>query len=126
MVDFIPPDSSGGWPTRAAVDRIWSALVLGEVDRETVHAWTISWVEGTPDYEGAEGGVDTALHYLHGFDLVDPGRPGDRTIQHGPPGTYVASTKDIEDELRKWRKSYEDFLRDPEAWKTRQRQFRIP
>ena len=35
-----------GWPLRAGVEAAWREVIAGERTRESVHDWSVPWVEG--------------------------------------------------------------------------------
>ncbi|MFF6772037.1 hypothetical protein ACFY8W_00545 [Streptomyces sp. NPDC012637] len=91
-------------PRRAEVAARWRALVAGEVSREAVHVWAAPWAEGEGAFDRFEDPlVETALQYLHGFDLCrDPGRP--HVVWHGTSGEgeWCHSLDDITSGFARW------------------------
>lgn len=100
-------------PSRADVAAVWHALINGEVTREEVHAWTVPWVEG--DVTAQDLMTDSALLYLHGFDLTHP-LDNPTSMRHGGPGVYVHSEAWISESFRRWRANCSQYDADPVGW----------
>jgi hypothetical protein len=110
-----------GWPLRAEVVAAWRAVIAGERTRESVHDWSVPWVEGEfaigPPRDLMAG---TGLQYLHGLDMTaDPGSPG--LIGHGGSGRYVLSGDEMAGTLAHWLALCRDYDGDPEGFPQRAR-----
>jgi len=105
-----------GVPDRATVSAGWAAVADGSVAREVAHEWSVRWVEG--DERASDPLIQMAMYHFHGFDMVgvDARRP---TKQSGPPESYYRSLIDIEADHDWWRTEYDDFDKDPAAWRVR-------
>ena len=106
-------------PSRQDIQAWWRGVIDGSVTREAAHEWAeplmFAHYAEQPDMM-----VMTALQYLHGFDMTF--MPPDRNvISHGPPGEYLRSTADIEDELSRWLANCKEYDRDPEGYGQRAR-----
>lgn len=67
-----------GWPLRASVEAAWRSVAAGQRTRESVHNWSVPWVEGHLEVDRPRDlMVGTGLQYLHGLDMTtDPASPG--------------------------------------------------
>lgn len=99
--DVEPTAVGEPWPTRDEVLEVWSGLLGGRLDRESVHEWTVPWIEFSPGI-APDPMVKSALYSLHGYDSAyNPGTP--HLVHHGPPGVYIRTMEEIEQELDRWR-----------------------
>jgi hypothetical protein len=108
----------GDVPDRSIIERAWVAVADGSLARETVHEWTVPWVEvdATPSLDLMVG---LAMTSLHGYDLAvrDPTRP--TLLGHGAPGAYLRTLGEVQTELDSWRAECVTYDLDPEAWRAR-------
>jgi hypothetical protein len=111
-----------GWPLRASVEAAWRGVIAGERTRESVHDWSVPWVEG----DAAHGRprdlmVSSGLQYLHGLDMTaNPETPG--SIGHGGQGNYVLSVDEIAARLDHWLVMCREYDDDPEGFVRRARE----
>jgi hypothetical protein len=101
-------------PTRQEVTARWQAVADGSLDREEVSAWAeplmLAQYESPPDVL-----VMQALQYLNGFDMTY--RSVDRRrIGHGPPGEYVRTLAEVQDEFRAWSDRCRAYDAYPAGW----------
>jgi hypothetical protein len=82
--------------------------------REEVSAWAeplmFARYESPPDVL-----VMQALQYLHGFDMTYRSEDH-RLIGHGPPGEYVRTLEQVQEEYNAWTDRCRAYDADPESW----------
>ena len=111
-----------GWPLRHAVEAAWREVIAGQRSRESVHDWSVPWVEG----DAAHGHpkdlmVASGLQYLHGLDMTTtPETPN--LVSHGGAGSYVLSADEITARLEYWLVMCREYDDDPEGFVQRRRE----
>jgi hypothetical protein len=105
-----------GWPSRAAVEAAWREVIAGERTRESVHDWSVPWVEGDAAHDRPRDlMVSSGLQYLHGLDMTaKPETPN--LISHGGQGSYVLSVHEITTRLDHWLGMCREYDDDPEGF----------
>ena len=111
-----------GWPLRAAVEAAWREVIAGGRTRESVHDWSVPWVEGDAAHGRPEDlMVGSGLQYLHGLDMTaKPETPN--LIGHGGPGGYVLSADEVAARLEHWLGMCDEFDDDPDGFVQRARE----
>jgi hypothetical protein len=115
----LVPLGEDGWPLRASVEAAWRSVITGERTRESVHNWSVPWVEGHRAV-GPPGDlmVGTGLQYLHGLDMAaDPVRL-DLTA-HGGGARYVLSDDEVSARFAHWLALCSEYDEDPEGFRQR-------
>lgn len=124
------------FPNRADIEGRWRAIIDGTLSREEVHRWSEPLMLGEEELDPL---VNTALQYLHGFDLVvdstddqieakrwtgtdaldrlDSGR-----LRHGGHGAYLRSSEEVATELERWLSSCVEYDADPRGYIRRARE----
>jgi len=102
MTEDLAERTADGWPTRAAVNEVWRAVITGEWSRELAHDWTVPWVEGPAGHwPPCDQVIEGALQSLHGLDLTAaPTAPN--LIYHGGPRPYVLSAGEVRRRFGQW------------------------
>jgi hypothetical protein len=111
-----------GWPSRAAVEAAWREVIAGERTRESVHDWSVPWVEGEAAHSRPRDlMVSSGLLYLHGLDMTaKPETPG--LTGHGGQGSYVLSVDEVAARLDYWLRMCREYDDDPEGFVQRARE----
>jgi hypothetical protein len=111
-----------GWPLRAAVEAAWREVIAGERTRESVHDWSVPWVEGEAAHRRPKDLMaGSGLQYLHGLDMTaKPETPG--LVSHGGPGIYVLSADEVAARLEYWLGMCREYDDDPEGFVQRARE----
>ena len=111
-----------GWPVRSSVEAAWREVIAGERTRESVHDWSVPWVEGEAahvrpnDLAAANG-----LQYLHGLDMkAKPETPN--LVHHDGSGSYVLSADEVAARLDEWLGLCREYDEDPERFVHRRRE----
>jgi hypothetical protein len=107
---------------RAAVEAAWREVIAGERTRESVHDWSVPWVEGDAAHNRPKDlMVGSGLQYLHGLDMTArPETPN--LISHGGPGNYVLSADEVAARLGHWLGTCREYDDDPEGFVQRARE----
>ena len=98
----VVSDGDDGWPSRASVEAAWRAVIAGARTRESVHDWSVPWVEGDAgNVRPRDPMVLTGLQSLHGLDMTAlPATPN--LVSHGGSGNYVLSEQEVVASLERW------------------------
>lgn len=104
---------AGDWPQRSEVDQAWREVIASARSRESVHDWTVPWIEGDRAHERASDlMVSDGLLYLHGRDMLTTDSAGLRT--------YVLSDAEVVQRYEAWLTRCIAYDQDPEGWSHRQ------
>jgi hypothetical protein len=102
-----------GWPDRSEVDQAWREVIAGARSRESVHDWSVPWVEGDLAHGPASDlMVSNGLQYLHGLALST--RDGDGLHR------YMFDDPEVVARYEAWLARCTDYDQDPEGWSRRQ------
>jgi hypothetical protein len=91
-------------------------VIAGERTRESVHDWSVPWVEGEAAHRRPKDlMVGSGLQYLHGLDMTaKPETPG--LVSHGGPGIYVLPVDEVAARLEYWLGMCREYDYDPEGF----------
>lgn len=107
-----------GWPLRTAVEAAWREVIAGRRTRESVHDWSVPWVEGVDVDRPLDAMADASLLRLHGLDMTShPETPN--LVGHGGPGRYVLSDAEVAKRLEQWLGGCREYYEDPAGFAQR-------
>jgi hypothetical protein len=107
------PVMADGWPYRSEVDQAWREVIAGARSRESVHDWSVPWVEGDLAHGRASDlMVSNGLQYLHGLYLSTRDGAGLRQ--------YMFDDPEVVARYEAWLARCADYDKDPEGWSRRQ------
>jgi hypothetical protein len=94
----------------------------GERTRESVHDWSVPWVEGSAGAgPPSDTMVGTGLQYLHGLDMT--ALPDSANLSsHGQPGCYVLSDDEVVTRLEHWLQICRGYDDDPDGFRQQARE----
>jgi hypothetical protein len=111
-----------GWPLRSSVEAAWRQVIAGGRTRESVHDWSVPWVERIDVGRPGDSMVMSGLQYLHGLDMTAgataPGGAGPY-VAHGGPDPYLLSDREVATGLNHWLGICREYDDDPAGFVAR-------